>query len=77
MRLTWTFYPKSQPSVTLSVVYLPQLDAVKTPGYLEIESNTAYVSWDSFRIFNNGSQTEKRSLFGSLTRVDHFNPLAP
>ena len=76
MKLTWTFYPKGQPSITLTVVYVPQLDKLTEAGYLEVDSNTAYVSWSSFRIFDTGDQSTKRSLFGSLIRVDQFNPLA-
>lgn len=75
MRLTWTFYPRHQPSITLTVEYIPKLDSFTTPGYLVVETNTAYVGWSSFRIFNHGSTAEKKSLFGSLVRVEEFNPL--
>lgn len=76
MRLTWTFYPKQQPAVTLTVIYLPKLDGQSSAGYLEINSNTAYVGWNSFRVFNHGDQAEKKALFASLIRVDQFNPVA-
>lgn len=76
MKLTWTFYPKGQPSITLTVLYVPGLDASPTAGYLEVDTNTAYVSWASFRVFNAGNQADKKALFGSLTRVDQFNPLS-
>ncbi|QKZ13913.1 hypothetical protein [Spirosoma sp. KUDC1026] len=102
MKLTWTFYPKGQPSVTLTVVYVPGLDGPgldgpgldgpgldgpgldgpgldgpgldrkNTPGYLEVDTNTAYVNWSAFRVFNSDDQPAKRALFGSLTRVDTF-----
>jgi len=75
MKLTWTFYPKGQPSITLTVVYVPQLDALSAAGYLEVDTNTAYVSWSSFRIFNSSDQATKKSLFESLTRIDHFDPV--
>lgn len=56
------------------MVYVPTLDALAGSGYLEVDSNTAYVSWANFRIFNSGDQALKKALFGSLTRVDRFNP---
>lgn len=68
MKLTWTFYPKGQPSVTLTVVYRPELDHTSQAGYLETETNTAFVSWDCFRIFDRGSQVDKKALFESLSR---------
>ena len=74
MKLTWTFYPKNQPSITLTVIYVPQLDATTATGYLDVDTNTAYVNWTSFRIFDTGDQRLKRALFGSLTRVDQFDP---
>lgn len=74
MKLTWTFYPKNQPSITLTVVYVPRLDALAATGYLDVDTNTAYVNWVSFRIFDTGDQLLKKSLFSSLTRVNQFNP---
>ncbi|HLL97168.1 MAG TPA: hypothetical protein VK404_19500 [Spirosoma sp.] len=73
MKLTWTFYPKGLPSITLTVVYVPRLDAVSLAGYLEVETNTAYVNWAHFRIFDTGDQATKKALFASLTRVDTFD----
>lgn len=75
MKLTWTFYPKGQPSITLTVFYLPKLDQLTDAGYLEIGTNTAYVNWGAFRIFDSGDQPSKKALFESLTRVDSFNPV--
>ena len=49
MKLTWTFYPKGQPSITLTVVYVPGLDAVPVAGYLAVDTNTAYVNWANFQ----------------------------
>ena len=74
MKLTWTFYPKGQPSITLTVVYVPRLDALPATGYLDVDTNTAYVNWSSFRVFNTGDPVSKRALFGSLTRVNQFDP---
>lgn len=70
MKLTWTFYPKGQPSITLTVVYVPELDARSGTGYLDVDTNTAYVGWTNFRVFDTTDQALKRALFGSLTRID-------
>lgn len=75
MKLTWTFYPKGQPSVTLTVVYLPKLDEQTVGGYLHVETNTAYVSWAQFSLFNRGDQATKRDLFGSLIRIHQLDSL--
>ena len=75
MKITWTFYPKGQSSITLVVVYVPKLDALSHVGYLDVDTNTAYVNWAHFRIFNTGDQVSKKALFGSLTRVHKFDPL--
>lgn len=72
MKLTWTFYPKGEPSITLAVVYVPQLDAFSAAGYLEVDTNTAYVNWANFRTFDSTDQSAKKALFGSLIRVDQF-----
>jgi len=74
MKLTWTFYPKGQPSITLTVVYVPQLDAFPQAGYLEVDTNTAYVGWTNFRTFDTGDQRTKKELFGSLIRINRFDP---
>lgn len=74
MKLTWTFYPKGQPSITLTVVYVPRLDALAATGYLDVDTNTAYVNWSSFGVFNTSDPASKRALFGSLTRVNQFDP---
>lgn len=76
MKLTWTFYPKGQPGITLTVLYVPGLDTLPLAGYLEVDTNTAYVNWANFRIFDTGDQATKKALFGELTRVDTFNPLS-
>ena len=74
MTLTWTFYPKGQPSVTLTAVYAARLDGLSIAGYLEVDTNTAYVSWDNFRIFNTNDQSAKKTLFGSLVRIPQSDP---
>lgn len=69
MKLTWTFYPKGQPGITLTVVYVPKLDAALVAGYLDVETNTAYVNWANFQVFNSTDQVLKKALFGSLIKV--------
>ncbi len=69
MKLTWTFYPKGQPSITLTVLYVPGLDAVSIAGYLAVDTNTAYVNWVNFQVFNSTDQVSKKALFGSLIKV--------
>lgn len=73
MKLTWTFYPKGEPAITLTVVYVPKLDEFTVAGYLEVDANTAYVNWATFRIFNSTDQSAKKALFGALIRVDRFD----
>jgi hypothetical protein len=73
MKLTWTFYPKGQASISLTVVYVPKLDALSVAGYLDVATNTAYVSWTNFRIFDTGEQSLKKSLFSALVRVDQLD----
>lgn len=75
MKFTRTFYPKGQPSVTLTVVHVPKLDALSVADYLEVDTNTAYVSWTNFRVLNIGDQLTKKTLFGSLVRIPRFDPL--
>jgi hypothetical protein len=70
MKITWTFYPKNQPSVSLTVIYTPSLDRESEPGFLIVEANTAYVDWSSFRIFDSTDTQAKKNLFASLTRID-------
>ena len=73
MKLTWTFYPKGEPSITLTVIYVPQLDTFSAAGYLEVDTNTAYVNWANFRVFDSTDQPAKKALFGSLVRVNRFD----
>lgn len=70
MKLTWTFYPKFENPITLSVTYLPRLDKTGEWGFLEVESNHAWVCWDCFRIFDKGDLKAKKDAFERLLRVD-------
>lgn len=70
MKLTLTFYPKYQPSITLTVVYVPELDNAEKRPYLHVSSNTAYVDWENFKIFNNTDIKAKKEAFQRLQRID-------
>ena len=70
MKLTWTFYPKYEKAVTLTVTYLPQLDKSGDWGFLHVDSNQAWVSWDCFRSFDKGDVKTKRDAFERLSRID-------
>lgn len=55
MKLTWTFYPRGESeSVTLTVVYMPELDAETraSGGFLHKNTNTAYVDWPTYKRFD-------------------------
>jgi len=71
MKLTWTFYPKYQDSITLTVVYVPELDNHYLPkgGFLYEPTNTAYVNYDSYRCFDKGDTKMKQDAFGQLVRI--------
>lgn len=73
MKLTWTFYPKGQPSVTLTVVYLPKLDKRHLPegGILNLDTNTAYVNWSTFQTFNKGELKAKQWAFKILMKINN------
>ena len=73
MKLTWTFYPRGQPSIALTVVYVPKLDNVPVTGYLDVDTNTAFVNWANFQVFNSTDQVSKKALFGALVRVDRID----
>lgn len=69
MRLTWSFYPKNQPSVTLTVIYVPELDPEKlvSGGYLDTPNNVAYVDWATFRRFDSADLASRKDAFQQLT----------
>lgn len=68
MKVTWTFYPRNQPSITLTVIYVPKLDA--TQSHLLYEpANTAFVDWQTFKIFNGSDLKAKQDAFRRLTRI--------
>ena len=76
MKLTWTFYPKGESeSITLTVVYVPELDQVNLTngGYLAINSNTAYVDWNTYKRFDTSDIEGRRDAFRRLVPVEKFD----
>jgi hypothetical protein len=70
MVLTWTFYPKLGEKVSLKVTYKPELDKFDIWGFLLVETNEAYVSWDCFKAFDRAGAIEKREAFQRLQRIE-------
>jgi len=70
MKITWTFYPKFEKAITLSVLYLPRIDKTGEWGFLHVESNQAWVSWDCFRCFDKGDVNAKKDAFQRLVKID-------
>ena len=72
MKLTWTFYPKGETaSVTLTVVYMPELDAepVASGGFLHANTNTAYVDWSTYKRFDTADVEGRKDAFQRLTPI--------
>jgi hypothetical protein len=73
VKLSWTFYPKYEPSITLSVVYVPQIDKTDEWGFLDVESNQAWVCWECFKVFDRGDIKAKKDAFSRLIRSEFIN----
>ena len=69
MKLTWTFYPKYEKAITLNVLYMPRIDKTGAWGFLHVESNQAWVSWDCFKCFDRGDIKAKKDAFQRLIKV--------
>lgn len=72
MKLTWTFYPKGEnQSVTLTVVYVPELDAqnLSFGGFLAININTAFVDWTTYKRFNTADVDARKDAYQRLTPI--------
>ncbi|WP_420151809.1 hypothetical protein [Spirosoma sp.] len=70
MKLTWTFYPKGESqSITLTVVYYPDLDSLtlSSGGYLY--NNTAYVDWQTYKLFDSADVKTRRDAFQRLEQL--------
>ncbi|WP_375447446.1 hypothetical protein [uncultured Fibrella sp.] len=69
MKLTWTFYLKPGLSVSLTVIYVPELDEehLRSGGFLDTETNCAYVDWPTYRRFDDADVKGRRDAFQQLT----------
>lgn len=74
MKITWTFYPKNQPSICLELIYDYRLDALKLDcgGIIDRIRNVAVVDWKTFSIFNKGENNEKKAAFAKLADAANF-----
>ncbi|WP_207220052.1 hypothetical protein [Emticicia agri] len=74
MKITWTFYPKNQPSICLELIYEYRLDALKLDcgGVIDRNRNIAIVDWKTFSIFNKGENNEKKAAFARLADASDF-----
>lgn len=79
MKLTWTFYPKNEPSISLEVIYVPELDEreLEGGGFLHVASNRAFVNWLTFRRFDDSSVTARKDAFARLVRIETPEPVDP
>ncbi|MFC5411748.1 hypothetical protein ACFPMF_20670 [Larkinella bovis] len=71
MKLTWTFYSKTHEPITLTVVYVTELDAhqLESGGFLDSEANRAYVDWQTFKRFDDASVKVRKEAFSRLLRI--------
>lgn len=71
MKLSWTFYPKGEAAITLTVLYVPELDgkALKGGGILDVDQNTAYVDWATYKRFDDASVENRKDAYNRLTRL--------
>lgn len=71
MKLTWTFYSKTHESITLTVIYVLELDRHQLDhgGFLDSESNRAYVDWVTFKRFDDPSVEVRKDAFARLKRI--------
>lgn len=70
MKITWTFYPKFEAIITLSIQYLPKIDKTGEFGFLHVETNRAWVSWDCYKVFDKGDVKAKKDAFDRLRRIE-------
>ncbi|GAB3918247.1 hypothetical protein [Larkinella terrae] len=71
MKLTWTFYSKTNQPITLTVIYVLELDRhnLEYGGFLDSESNRAYVDWKTFKRFDDASVKVRKDAFAQLVRI--------
>ncbi|KAA9349318.1 hypothetical protein [Larkinella humicola] len=71
MKLTWTFYSKTNQPITLTVIYVLELDKhqLEYGGFLDTDANRAYVDWATFKRFDDASIKVRKDAFARLKRV--------
>jgi hypothetical protein len=71
MTITWTFKPGTSDMITLTIKYLPELDKheLKGGGFLDTNSNTAYVNWSTYRQFDQADIKARKDAYGRLVRL--------
>ncbi|MGM9509186.1 hypothetical protein ACS5NO_15735 [Larkinella sp. GY13] len=71
MKLTWTFYSKTNQPITLTVIYVLELDKhqLEYGGFLDTDSNRAYVDWATFKRFDDASIKVRKDAFARLKRI--------
>ncbi|AYQ31422.1 hypothetical protein [Runella sp. SP2] len=71
MKITWTYFPKPEcKPVTLTVIYL---NSLVMDNYLHVETNTAFVNWELFRVFRDGNLKQRQLAYKSLTKIDQID----
>lgn len=70
MKLNWIFSVSGE-IVSLTVIYLPGLDAEQFPsgGFLHVPTNVAYVDWTTFKRFDDYHIKGRKDAFQKLTRI--------
>lgn len=71
MKITFSYYPRGQPAVQLTILYVPKLDEYKLQfgGFLDTETNTAFVDWPTLKIFKDGKIKDKKIAFTNLKPI--------
>ena len=72
MKITFSYYPRGQPAVQLTILYVPKRDEYKLQfgGFLDTETNTALVDWPTLKIFKDGEIKDKKIAFANLKPID-------
>jgi hypothetical protein len=72
MKVTFALFPKGSPMVVLTIIYESRLDPYKLNfgGFLDNETNTAFVNWDTLKIFKDGETKDKKIAFGNLKSIE-------
>lgn len=77
MKITFSYYPRGEPPVHLTIVYVPKLDEhkLKFGGFIDTETNTALVDWQTLKIFKDGEIKDKKIAFANLKPISEQEKL--